>query len=120
VEIILHTYRGGQLAELVSDRILIAGKEDGINLVGELYYSGYLAVVLHRKNIADTFFDLKTGIAGEVLQKFSNYRMPVAIVGDFSGFNSKSLADFIFESNKGRSVFFVDSIEVAKQKLFSL
>lgn len=35
--------------------------------------------------------------------------MPLAIVGDFSKFESKSLSDFIFESNKGKQINFVTS-----------
>ena len=55
------------------------------------------------------FFDLKSGIAGEILQKFSNYRIRLAIVGDFSKYTNKSLKDFIYESNKGGQINFVDS-----------
>ena len=55
------------------------------------------------------FFDLKNGIAGEILQKFSNYRVSLIIVGDFSKYASKSLNDFIYESNKGRHINFVAS-----------
>jgi hypothetical protein len=46
-------------------------------------------------------------MAGEILQKFSNYRVKLAIVGDFSKYSSKSLADFIYESNKGKHINFV-------------
>ncbi|MDO4771844.1 DUF4180 domain-containing protein, partial [Porphyromonas sp.] len=53
------------------------------------------------------FFDLKTKIAGDILQKFSQYQMPLVIVGDFSKYKSKSLNDFIFECNKGKQINFV-------------
>lgn len=57
--------------------------------------------------------DLKSGFAGEILQKFSNYRMKLAIIGDFSEIKSKSLRDFIRESNNRRTISFVSSIEEA-------
>ncbi|WP_083996437.1 DUF4180 domain-containing protein [Desulfosporosinus acididurans] len=60
--------------------------------------------------IFEDFFDLKTKLAGEILQKFVNYHVRIAIVGDFSGYKSKSLKDFIYESNNGKDVFF-DLIE---------
>ncbi|RUA16240.1 MAG: DUF4180 domain-containing protein, partial [Flavobacteriia bacterium] len=44
-----------------------------------------------------------------ILQKFAQYGMPLAIVGDFSKFESKSLNDFIFESNKGKHINFAIS-----------
>ena len=52
------------------------------------------------------------------MQKFINYRK-IAIVGDFSEYTSKPLKDFIFESNKGNSIFFVPTLEEAVRKLDS-
>ena len=37
--------------------------------------------------------------------------MPLAIIGDFGKYESKSLNDFIFESNKGKQINFVTTIE---------
>jgi hypothetical protein len=45
-----------------------------------------------------------------VLQKFAQYRIPLAIVGDFSKFESKSLNNFIYESHKGKQINFVSSL----------
>jgi len=56
-------------------------------------------------------------LAGEVLQKFSNYRVKLAIVGDFIKYQSKSLQDFIFENNTSDYMFFIDTIDLAIQKL---
>jgi len=63
------------------------------------------------------FFDLKTGFAGEILQKFSNYKVKLAIIGDFSSFTSKSLRDFILESNKHGHINFVSTIDEARVRL---
>ena len=63
-------------------------------------------MVLRKEQIDEPFFRLSTGLAGEVLQKFVNYHMKLAIVGDFSGYTSKPLQDFIRESNEGRHVCF--------------
>ncbi|MFG6395240.1 MAG: DUF4180 domain-containing protein [Lachnospiraceae bacterium] len=60
---------------------------------------------------------LSTKIAGEILQKFTNYHIKIAIYGDYSCYTSKPLKDFIFESNKGSNFFFVASKEEALQKL---
>jgi len=48
------------------------------------------------------------------LQKFSTYNGRLAIIGDFSKYDSKSLKDFIFESNKGRRVNFVGTTDEAR------
>ncbi|MGI6468320.1 MAG: DUF4180 domain-containing protein [Syntrophomonadaceae bacterium] len=77
-------------------------------------------IVINESSITKSFFDLKTGIAGEILQKFSTYQMKLAIVGDFSIYTSKSLKDFIFESNKGSQVFFLSNEEEAIKRLHNV
>lgn len=114
---VIHSQQDKNIAELVADGIVIHTASDGLDLIGNVYYQGFDRVILHQKNIAPAFFDLKTGIAGEILQKFSNYRMRLAIVGDFASIESKSLRDLIFESNKGKQVGFVGTVEEALEKL---
>ena len=98
-----------KIAEVISEINIINSVEDGLDLLGDLYYQGFDKIVIHEKDITPDFFDLKSGIAGEILQKFSNYRVRLAIVGDFSKYTSKSLRDFIYESNKGKQINFVSS-----------
>jgi hypothetical protein len=108
-----HYVNDTKIAEVISDFYVIDKIEDGIDLLGNLYYQGFDKIVIHEKSITPDFFDLKTGIAGEILQKFSTYRVRLAIVGDFSNRSSKSLSEFIYESNKGRQVNFVSSSDEA-------
>jgi hypothetical protein len=117
MEFVTHQTNNLEIAEVISDDIVIANIEDGSDLLGNVYYQGFAGVIIHEKNITPEFFDLKTKIAGEVLQKFSNYRIKLAIVGDFSKYNSQSLKDFIHESNKGKQVCFVGSVVEALAKL---
>lgn len=51
------------------------------------------------------------------LQKFSTYDFKLAIIGDFSKHKSKSMQDFIRESNKGNRIYFVDDLASALKKL---
>lgn len=105
-----HKTGGKTIAEVLSDGIIIHNTDDALDLLGNIYYQGFDCLILHRENITTDFFDLKNKMAGDILQKFSNYRMRLAIVGDFSAFTSKSLRDFIYESNKGKHVNFVVSV----------
>ncbi|SDI86402.1 DUF4180 domain-containing protein [Chryseobacterium jejuense] len=102
-----------KIAEVTSDQIIIQSAEDGLDLMGNIYYQGFDKVIVYEKNITLDFFDLKTKIAGEILQKFSNYRIGLAIIGDFSKYESKSMKDFIFESNKTGHVNFVGTLDEA-------
>ncbi|WP_057940067.1 DUF4180 domain-containing protein [Algoriphagus resistens] len=109
----IHTINDTKIVEVTSEDIIINKAEDGLDLLGNIYYQGFDKIIIYQKNITSDFFELKTGIAGEILQKFSTYRVRLAIVGDFSKYKSKSLSDFIYESNKGRQVNFVDSMTAA-------
>ncbi len=104
-----HEINHTKIAEVTSDQIIIHTSEDGLTLLGNIYYQGFDALLLNEENIIPGFFDLKNGMAGEILQKFSTYRIKLAIVGNFSKYSSKSLTDFMFESNKGRQINFVNS-----------
>lgn len=105
------------IAEVISDEAIINSAQEGLDLLGDIYYQGFDKVIIYEKNITPDFFDLKTKIAGDILQKFSNYRVQLAIVGDFSKYTGKSIKDFIFESNKTRHINFVGSLEEALAKL---
>lgn len=109
MKIEVHNLNDTKIAEITSVETIISSTEDGLNLLGSLFYQGFDRIVLNEKNITPDFFDLKNGIAGEILQKFSTYRVRLAIVGDFSKYASKSLTDFIYESNKGKHISFVSS-----------
>jgi Domain of unknown function (DUF4180) len=115
MEIKTHQINKVNIAEVISDEIILANLRDGLDLLGNLYFDGYDKIIVYETNISPDFFDLKTGLAGEILQKFSNYRVQLAIVGDFSKYQNQSIKDFIFESNKLRQINFVATISEAFQ-----
>ncbi len=79
--------------------------------------TGAERIAIDKRLVCEEFFILSTGLAGEVLQKFVNYHVKAAIYGDYSRYTSKPLRDFIYESNKGRDFFFVETREEALRKL---
>lgn len=106
------------IAVVSSDEVLITNAQSALDLIATLRYdTGCDAVILNKSAVCAEFFDLKTGIAGEIMQKFVNYRMKLAIVGDFSAYTSRALKDFIRESNKGSHIFFLAEEQDAVLKL---
>lgn len=108
------------IARIISEGIIINNEQDALDLIANCYYSGSSKLIFHESHIHPDFFDLKTGLAGNILQKFSNYQAQLAIKGDFSSYTSKSLQDFIRESNRGNRIFFVATEEEAIFKLTRL
>lgn len=96
-----------QIAIVREPGVLIADGPSAVELLASARYeTGCSAIVLHKEQLDESFFRLSTGLAGEVLQKFVNYQMKLAIVGDFDRYTSKPLQDFIRESNEGRQICF--------------
>ncbi len=106
------------IALIISDEIVIKDTQSALDLIATVQYETDCdKLIVYKSCVADDFFILSTGIAGEILQKFINYRKKVAIVGDYSKYTSKPLKDFIYESNNGNSIYFVQSLEEALLKL---
>jgi hypothetical protein len=118
LEIKFHnTARGIIAAEIIPGSELIAGPDDILDSMAEARFNGSDRMIIHEKSFHPDFFELKTKVAGEILQKFSNYRMRLAIIGDLSRFKSKSLNEFIRESNRTGIISFVGSLDQALIRL---
>lgn len=115
----IHEQGNTKIAELTANTLLITNAEDGLQLLVDLYYQDFDKIIIQEKNINPQFFDLSNGLAGEILQKVSNFRIQLAIVGEFDQYPGTSIRQFISESNKGRQVNFLPTVEAAKEKLFS-
>lgn len=110
---IVHSVKGTQIVEIKEPGSLIRSAQDFLDIIVNLKVK---TIILFKENLDGRFFDLGTGLAGDILQKASNYRVRVGIVGDFSRVKSRSLRDFIYESNKTGEIVFVDSVDKALEK----
>ena len=109
------------VAHIMAEEILITDVQSALDLMMTVCYeTGTKNIAISKNLFADRFFILSSGLAGEILQKFINYHVKAAIFGDFSHYTSKPLHDFIYESNQGKDVFFLDTREAAIEKLASL
>lgn len=82
---------------------------DALSLIVTAGGQGAELVVLPIERLDEEFFELSTGLAGEIGQKFVNYRLRLAVLGDISDrtATSKSLREFVAETNRGRQLWFV-------------
>lgn len=103
------------VAELDKD-VFIKDAQEALELLVNYKYQGTDYMLVHSNNLPVDFFDLKTGLAGEILQKFSNYDGYLGIITREVDFESKSMNDFIRESNKtGRIVFAPNKESILKR-----
>lgn len=109
---------GTDIAVVSSDGMVITDTQSALDLAMTVKYeTGSETIVIGKELICEDFFTLSTGLAGEILQKFINYQVKMAVYGDYSRYTSKPLKDFIYESNQGRSFFFVPTREDAIRRL---
>ena len=109
----IHNIKDQKVAEIQTEHLLFGEFDSSLDLIGNLYYQEFETILVYEKNVSEDFFDLKNRMAGEILQKFSNYRMSLFIVGNFEKYTKSSIKAFIAESNRLGHVNFVDSIEEA-------
>ena len=118
MEIVIREHNGQKVAEVHSDQVIISDVNSALDLMADVNYQhGCQRISLNHAAMRADFFDLRTGLAGEILQKFTNYQVKFALVGDFTQYSSRSLRDFIYESNRGSHIFFVASRQEALDKL---
>ena len=118
MNMLFHEKDGIKIAEITSDEIVVNSTQDALDIMADADYNHARRIIIHEKNICSDFFKLASGLAGEILQKFVNYRVKLAIVGSFEKYGSKNFKSFLYECNKGNQFFFAVDIEEAKQKLF--
>ncbi|WP_461077366.1 DUF4180 domain-containing protein [Streptomyces deserti] len=100
----------------------LSGGDTALDLIGEAMGCDAEVVVVPVERVADDFFSLRSGVAGEVVQKFVNYRLRLLIVGDIASrvAGSDALRDFVREANRGNQVWFVNSQDELDEKLARL
>ena len=112
---------GLEMAIVTSDEPIITDPQSALDLAMTVKYeTGCTNIAINKEAIVGDFFVLSSRLAGEVLQKFTNYGVRLAIFGDFSKYTSKPLKDFIYESNKGKSFYFQPDRSSAVDKLCSV
>ena len=109
---------GVDVAAITGEEIVITDTQSAIDLAMTARYETEAdRLLLDKKNVCNDFFILSTGLAGEILQKFTNYHFKMAIFGDYTHYTSKPLRDFIYESNRGHDFYFTATREEALKKL---
>ena len=101
------------------DGPLLDGERAATDIIGDTFGSGVELVVIPVQRLGPGFLTLSTRLAGEVIQKFVNYRLRLAFVGHIGPAvaASDALRDFLRESNRGRHVWFVADMAELEAKL---
>lgn len=110
---------GVRVYEVANEGAKLGSDRSASDMIGETYGQEIDLIAIPVARLVPEFLELKTRVAGDFLQKFVTYGFRIAIVGDISEAvaASKSLHDFVYESNKVGRVLFVRDAEELRQRL---
>ena len=110
---------GVRVFELAPGEARLRTYAEAVDIVGQSFEDRATVIVIPVECLDDEFFQLRTRIAGEIVQKFVQYRRRLAIVGDISRHlaDSSALRAFVVESNRGKEVWFLTSLEELNKRL---
>ncbi|MEU6315339.1 DUF4180 domain-containing protein [Streptomyces sp. NPDC047014] len=97
----------------------IASEADAVDLVGNAAWGGARWVVVPVERLGEDFFRLRTKLAGDIIQKFANYRVGLVVLGDISPHTETSspLRDFVRECNRGTQTWFLPNLKDLETRL---
>jgi hypothetical protein len=100
----------------------IGDEQSAVDLIGTLWGQDVEWIVLPVRRLTEDFFRLRTRVAGAVVQKFQQYGFRVVVVGDIGEqvAGSTALRDFVYESNRGRQLWFVADEAELDERLAAL
>jgi len=101
--------------ETVPGDTMIANTQDAVDLLSLAGSEKTNRVIIHADNLHKDFFDLKTGLAGEILQKFANYFIKSAIILTPDLTKHRKFQQMIRESNRNGDTGYFDDREAAMQ-----
>jgi len=118
MKFIEHNSSDNKIIEILSEDIIISSEQDILDLIVNVEYQfESKTIILHRKSINTDFFDLRSGLAGAILQKLVNYQVRLGIIVNFDDIESKNFNDFVFKCNKNKQTVFTTNIPEALELL---
>jgi Domain of unknown function (DUF4180) len=119
----MHAYElnGTRILEFSVNDAEIRAAPDSAALISLAIEHQATLVILPVNEVDGAFFQLKTGVAGDLIQKFVNYRLRLAIIGDVAAYaeQSAALRALISESNRGKTLWFSPTLADLHARLAS-
>lgn len=115
----LLTLHGFPVFLLAAEGEPIRGEQDALDVIGNAGYQGARWAAVPAARFDTAFFELRTRRAGDIIQKFVQYGLGLAVLGDISRHtaDSKALTDFVRECNRGRQTWFLADIDELDARL---
>lgn len=116
IGIVVKTSRGNYV---LSDPAqgLIQSERDILDLISLCTEPDLHKVLISDGSLPADFFNLSTGLAGEIALKLTGYRIKTAILVDLDGISSERFKEWASECNRGNEIHFTSDILEAEDWL---
>lgn len=115
--LIIHTEAGDYVICQPGSGLISSGK-DILDLLGFCYGMDRCRLIVHATDLHTDFFDLKTGLLGEIFLKLSNYQVKTAFIVDFDEIKSERFHELIYEHKRSHEIRFFEDLSDAENWLF--
>jgi PadR family transcriptional regulator, regulatory protein AphA len=106
--------------ECLSDGQVLRTDADILDLVAACGEHLCDRLMVHAGLLPTDFYDLKTGLAGNLLQKLVNYRLRCAFILDEVLVGNGRFSEMMIESNRGEQFHFCFNVDDARKWLVGL
>lgn len=106
--------------ECISNNKELCSEQNISDVISICFQYDINKLILHSKILSEDFFNLKTGLAGIMLQKFINYHIKVALILNDEIILNERFKEMIMESNKGNSFRTFNNIKDGEKWILSL
>lgn len=100
-----------KIVHILELEYIISESQQFLDLITTLGYehdTNYYAI--EKYLLAPKFFDLTSGLAGDIMQKCMIYGIKVQVIGDYSHIESKAFKDLMYECNQQGNFTFVNEL----------
>ncbi len=95
-------YNSKTYIETLPDTNLLASEADALELVASCGENETFRLLINSNAIPNSFYDLSSGLAGQILLKLSNYRIKTVIISDPEKAGKGKFKDFVIETTRGK------------------
>ena len=103
--------------ELLSTNESISSENDALDLIALCWEHGTNALMIHYTALSEDFFNLRTKVAGNIIQKFVNYGIKVTAIVPQETIQKGRFKEMAMETNKGNHFRLYESKEEAEKWL---
>ena len=97
---------------------LISTEQDILDLLAVGWELEQNRVIIHSTDLHPDFFNLKTGLLGNIFLKLSNYRVKTAFIIEMEKIDSERFNELIYEHKRSREIRFFEDLPSAEDWLF--